>query len=266
MAKALRVDFVGAGNLAWNLAPALESAGASVRFVYSRNPNNAKKLANKLYEGEVKEDLDFSDCDSDILIIAVSDDAIGEIAKEIILPENAVLAHTSGSISLSELGYAATPNIGVLYPLQTFTKNQLVDLDTVPFLIEGDNTYTADALSTLANMVSSETKTISSSQRKKIHVAAVFASNFTNWMLTQSETILKEANLEFDIIHALIAQSVNNAIQLGPQNAQTGPAKRGDFEVLDAHLEMLNNKPELQKLYKTISQQILDHSQEDSNE
>jgi len=266
MAKALRVDFIGSGNLAWNLAPALESAGASVRYVYSRNPNNAKKLAHKLYEGEVKEDLDFSDCDSDILIIAVSDDAIGEIAKEVILPENTVLAHTSGSISLGELGYAATPNIGVLYPLQTFTKNQLVDFDTVPFLIEGDNKYTVEALSTLANMVSSVTSIISSSQRKKIHLAAVFASNFSNWMLTQSETILKEANLDFSLLHALIAQSINNAIQVGPQIAQTGPAKRSDFEVLDTHLEMLNTRPELQILYKTISEQILDHYQADSDE
>ena len=266
MAKALRVDFIGAGNLAWNLAPALERAGASVRYVFSRNPNNAKKLANKLYEGEVKEDLDFSDCDSDILIIAISDDAIAEIAKEIILPEKTVLAHTSGSISLSELGYAATPNIGVIYPLQTFTKNQLVDFDTVPFLIEGDNKHTAETLSTLANMISSETSIISSSQRKKIHLAAVFASNFTNWMLTQSEAILTEANLDFSLLHALIAQSINNVIQMGPQKSQTGPAKRSDFEVLDTQLEMLNNRPELQTLYKTISEQILDHYQTESNE
>ena len=266
MAKAIQVDFIGAGNLAWNLAPALENAGASVRYIYSRDPNNAKRLANKLYEGSVKEDLDFSGCNSDILIIAASDDAIEEIAKEVVLDENTVLVHTSGSIPLSELGYAATANIGVLYPLQTFTKNQLVDFNSVPFLIEGDNNYTVKALSTLANMVSSETTIISSSQRRKIHLAAVFASNFANWMLTQSEKILKEANLDFSIMHTLIAQSINNAIQLGPQSAQTGPAKRGDFAVLDAHMELLANKQDLHTLYKTISQQILDHYQEDSDE
>ncbi len=165
MDKALKVDFIGAGNLAWNLAPALETAGASVRHIYSRNPENAKKLSQKLYEGQVKEDLDFSECDADLIIIAISDDAIEEIAREVILPEETVLAHTSGSIALSALGYAATSNIGVFYPLQTFTKSQQVDFSSIPFLIEGENKYTRKALSSLASLLSGNVNEISSSQR-----------------------------------------------------------------------------------------------------
>ena len=261
MSSAFIVDIIGAGNLAWNLAPALENAGVSVKQVYSRDTVKAHKLANRLYEGEVKEDLDFSKSNADVIIIAVSDDAIEEIAKEVSLPDNIILAHTSGSIALNALGYAATLNIGVFYPLQTFTKNQQVDFSTIPILIEGDNRQTLDVLSSLSKTLTSNVNIISSAQRQQIHLAAVFASNFTNWMLTQSESILQDANLDFDLIHALIAQSINNAIQSGPQKSQTGPAKRNDFEVLDTHMKLLESKPEHQELYKLVSQQILNHYQ-----
>lgn len=266
MSSALKVDFIGAGNLAWNLAPALEKAGVSVRNIYSKDSNNAKKLAGKLYEGQVKEDLDFSESDSNIVIIAVSDAAIEEVAKEVILPENIVLAHTSGSVSLSTLGYSATSNIGVFYPLQTFTKKQEVDFDTIPILIEGEKKKTIEKLHALARMLSSNVNEVSSKQRQQIHLAAVFASNFTNWMLSQSENILRDSNLDLSIMHALIAQSVNNAIQLGPTKAQTGPAKRNDFIVLDTHMELLKNKPEIQDLYKLVTEQILNHYQNNLDE
>lgn len=261
MSSAFIIDIIGAGNLAWNLAPAFENAGVSVRQVYSRDTEKAHKLANRLYEGQVKEDLDFSKSNADVIIIAVSDDAIEEVAKEVSLPENIILVHTSGSIALSELGYAATPNIGVFYPLQTFTKNQQVDFSTIPILIEGENRQTVDVLSSLSKTLTSNVNIISSAQRQQIHLAAVFASNFTNWMLTQSETILKDANLDFSLIHALIAQSINNAIQSGPDHSQTGPAKRADYEVLDKHMQLLESKPEHQELYKLVSQQILDNYQ-----
>lgn len=266
MSKHLKVDFIGAGNLAWNLAPTLEIAGCSVRNIYSRNTKNALKLAKKLYEGEVKEDLDFSSSDADIILISVSDEVIEEVAKEVILNENTVLAHTSGSVPIAALGYSATSNIGVFYPLQTFTKNQKVDFSNAPFLIEGENSYTIKILSSLAGSLSSQVTQISSQQRQQIHLAAVFASNFTNWMLTQAEILLKEANLDFSLLHPLIAQSINNAIQIGPQNAQTGPAKRNDMEVLDKHMKVLNAKPEIQDLYRIISQQILDHNQHNPDE
>jgi predicted short-subunit dehydrogenase-like oxidoreductase (DUF2520 family) len=261
MGKVLKIDFIGAGNLAWNLAPALERGGASVRNIFSRNIENAKNLVNKVYEGQVKADLDFSASEADIILVAVSDDGIEEVAKELILAENVVIAHTSGSIPLSALGYSATSNIGVFYPLQTFTKSQQVDFDNIPFLIEGENKQTIKTLSSLASTLSKNVSVVSSYQRQQIHLAAVFASNFTNWMLTQSEKILEDANLDFSIVHALIAQSVNNAINTGPKNVQTGPAKRNDFEVLDTHMQILSNKPDVQNLYKIISQQILDHYQ-----
>ncbi len=261
MGKALKIDFVGAGNLAWNLAPALENAGASVRNIYSRNPENAQKLAGKLYEGQVKTDLDFSSNEADVILIAVADDAIEEVAKEIILPDNILIAHTSGSVPLSTLGYLASSNIGVFYPLQTFTKHQRANFSEIPFFVEAENNFTRNALTKLAKQVSSNVYNISSSQRQQLHLAAVFANNFTNWILTQSQAILKESDLDLSLLQPLLEQSIAKAIELDPKNAQTGPAKRGDFEVLDAQMELLAPQPERQELYRLITQQIVNYYQ-----
>lgn len=253
-----QVDFIGAGNVAWNLAPALENAGIAVKNIYSRDPGNAKKLAERLYEGGVKHDLDFSESSADVFIISVADDAIEEVVREIVIPEDAILAHTSGSIPLSILGYAATPNIGVFYPLQTFTKTSRTKFDDIPILIEGDNTFTTQTLGKIATLLSGNVQQVSSVQRQHIHLAAVFACNFTNWMLKQSQDIMDNAGLDFKLLQPLIAQTINNSLEIGPISSQTGPAKRSDMEVLDKHMDMLASKEDMQELYRLISQQIID--------
>ena len=258
MSGKYQVDFIGAGNVAWHLAPAPENAGVTVRNIYSREPKNAKKLAERLYEGQVQTDLDFSESFSNIFIIAVSDDAIEEVAKEIVLPEDAILVHTSGSIPLSILGYAATPNIGVFYPLQTFTKKQRVEFDSIPFLIEGDNKFTSQTIGKLGTLLSKNVQEVSSAQRQQMHLAAVFACNFTNWMLGQAKELMEKAGLDYKLLQPLIAQTINNSFEIDPKNAQTGPAKRGDLEVLDKHMEMLDHDADKQEIYRLISQQILD--------
>ncbi len=266
MAKALKIDFIGAGNIAWNLAPALENAGASVQNIYSRHSDNAKKLAGKLYEGQVKTDLDFSDSEADIILIAVADDAIEEVAKEIIISDDIIIAHTSGSIPLTALGYLATPNIGVFYPLQTFTKLQKVSFSEIPILIEGDNNTTTTKLTELANSLSANVSVISSAQRQQLHLAAVFANNFTNWILSQSQEILESAKLDLSILKPLLETSIAKATQFGPINSQTGPAKRGDFEVLDKHMSLLEAHPDKQEVYKLLTQQIISFYQTQPDE
>jgi len=136
MSAPLLVSFIGSGNLAWHLAPALDNMGYVVREVYSQNPNHAEELTERLYQAEVKATLDFSTSDSKVFIIAVTDDAINDIAREIILPEDAILVHTSGSQPITELQYAATQKLGVFYPLQTFSKSKKVDFKEIPIFIE----------------------------------------------------------------------------------------------------------------------------------
>lgn len=254
----MNVSFIGSGNLAWHLAPALDNTDFAVKEIYSHNPKNAKALAERLYQGEVKTSLDFSLSRSRIFIIAVSDDAIPEIAQQIILPEEAILVHTSGSQPLSLLGYSPTQNIGVFYPLQTFTKSKKVDFNDIPILIESENSFTEKALLSMGKAISKKVMKISSAHRKALHVSAVFASNFTNHMLTLSQEIMKENKLDFDLLKPLIVETMNKGLSIGPEKSQTGPAKRGDLEILDAHMEFLKDKEEVAEIYRIISQDIID--------
>jgi predicted short-subunit dehydrogenase-like oxidoreductase (DUF2520 family) len=258
MAEQLKVSFIGSGNLAWHLAPALDNAGLIVREVYSRNPKHAEALTERLYQAEVKATLDFSTSDSAIFIICISDDAIQAVATEIILPDDAILIHTSGSQSLDILQYAAIGNTGVLYPLQTFSKNKRVDFKTIPIFIESNNEETEKVMMTLAKTISHQVKKILSEERKALHVAAVFASNFSNHMLVLSKEILEKNSLSFDLLKPLISETINKSLAIGPENAQTGPAFRGDMEILDRHLEFLQEDEAVAEMYKIISQNIID--------
>lgn len=254
----MNVSFIGAGNLAWHLAPALDNTDFSVREVYSLNSEHAKALVERLYKASVKTSLDFSSSNSKIFIISISDDAISEVVEQLILPVNSILVHTSGSQPLSILGYAATPNTGVMYPLQTFTKLRKVDFREVPFFLESENPETTKVLTAIAKALSKKVHHISSEERKAIHLAAVFASNFTNHMLSAAKEILLDNGLDFEYLKPLIVETINKSLSIGPEKAQTGPARRGDLAVLDKHMEFLSSDEGLAEIYRVISQHIVD--------
>jgi predicted short-subunit dehydrogenase-like oxidoreductase (DUF2520 family) len=254
----MNVSFIGSGNLAWHLAPALDNTDFSVKEVYSPNLKNAAALVEKLYQASTKASLDFSISPSRIFVIAVSDDAITEVAQQIVLPDNSFLIHTSGSQPMSVLGYAPTPNIGVLYPLQTFSKSKKIEWRETPVFLESDNSPTEKLLMQMARSISKKVYKVSSEDRKALHVAAVFASNFTNHMLTISKAIMKENKLDFELLKPLIVETVNKCLSLGPEKSLTGPAKRGDLEILDNHLEFLKKDEAVAEIYRTISQHIID--------
>jgi predicted short-subunit dehydrogenase-like oxidoreductase (DUF2520 family) len=258
MGKEQSISFIGSGNLAWHLAPALDNAGFIVREVYSRNPQHAEQLTGKLYQAEVKATLDFSTSDSSIFIVATTDDVIETIAREIILPDEAVLLHTSGSQPLSDLQFAATNLIGVLYPLQTFSKQSKVDFKSIPVFIESNNEETDEVLRVLANAISPQVRKITSAERKALHIAAVFASNFTNHMLTISNGIMQGYSLDYEWLKPLIAETIQKSLTIGSEDAQTGPARRGDLETLDQHLEFLKEDQSIAEIYKLVSQHIID--------
>jgi predicted short-subunit dehydrogenase-like oxidoreductase (DUF2520 family) len=260
--KAQTVSFIGSGNLAWHLAQALDNTDFAVREVYSRNPKHAAALVGNLYNAEVSESLDFSSSNSQVFIIAVTDDAIEEVAQELVLPDNAILVHTSGSLPLSVLGYAATPHIGVVYPLQTFSKNKKIEFNDIPIFIESENSETEKVLQSLAKSISKKVFKITSKDRIALHVAAVFAANFTNHMLLIAQEIMKENKLSYDWLKPLIAEMINKSLTIGPENAQTGPARRGDLETLDKHMQFLENDESVSEIYKIISQDIVDRYEE----
>jgi predicted short-subunit dehydrogenase-like oxidoreductase (DUF2520 family) len=256
--KSLTVSFIGSGNLAWHLAPALDNTDFAVREVFSPRRKHAEALVSRLYEARIHDSLDFSESKSSLFIIAVPDDTIEEVAKEIILPDQAFLIHTSGSQSIEKLQYANAVHTGVFYLLQTFSKSKKVDLKEVPVFIEGSDADTEKILLAMGGAISKNVNRISSETRLGLHLAAVFASNFTNFMLLQAEDIMNQQNLSFDLLKPLIAETVNKSLHIGPEQAQTGPARRADLEVLDKHLEFLKEDEMKASIYKIISQSILD--------
>lgn len=251
------VSFIGSGNLAWHLAPALDNAGYVVREVYSRNPRNAEALTERLYQADVKASLDFSTSKSGLFIIASSDDAIQEVVMNIVLPDEATLIHCSGNQPLNILQFAAAAHTGVLYPLQTFSQSKRVDFQLVPIFVESSSPESEKQLITLARAISQKVRKITSEERKALHVAAVFASNFPNHMFAIAKSILQANSLEFDLVKPLIQETVSKSLSMDPAAAQTGPAVRGDLEVLDRHMEFLQDDEKIAEIYRVISQHIV---------
>ena len=254
----MEVSFIGSGNLAWHLAAALDNTDYSVREVFSRHPANARALVERLYNAQIRSTLDFSDSNSRIFIVAVPDDVLPDIVEDIILPQNTILVHTSGSRPLAVLQDAGARYTGVFYPLQTFSKKTKVDFGEIPVFIESDDRETEKTLLAMAKSISRKVFRISSEQRKALHIAAVFASNFTNHMLTISKAIMSKNNLQYEWLKPLIAETINKSLQIGPEPAQTGPARRGDLEILDAHMAFLEDDEAVAEIYRVISQHIVD--------
>jgi predicted short-subunit dehydrogenase-like oxidoreductase (DUF2520 family) len=230
---------VGSGNLAWPLAQDLEKAGHFIPVVYSRNQDSALLMAAQLYDTQVIETPDFSDYDLDLLVIAVSDDAIEQVSRDLWVNEETMVVHTSGGRPIEILDHLET-NYGVFYPLQTFTKEKAIDLSDVPICIEAENTRVHEILFDVGKSISSKVVVLNSEQRKTIHLAAVFANNFTNHMLFWAKTVLDSEGLDFNLLKPLCKETVEKAFHLTPELAQTGPARRGDVETMKRHLDQLS--------------------------
>ncbi len=260
----MNISFIGAGNVAWHLTQKLENAGHSIIDVFSRDIQNAKSLAAQLYDTDVKHDLNYSESPSQVFVIAVKDSALEEVVERLVLPENAILVNTSGTLPLETLEklvevYSDVPVCtGVFYPLQTFTREEPLASGEIPFCIEASDQQTAEKLVSLAQSISRNVYEIDSEERKILHIAAVFANNFTNHLLSVSADVLEREGLDFEMLGPLITETYRKALAAGdPSFVQTGPARRGDWETTNNHLAYLQAaSPEWAKLYRTISESI----------
>lgn len=260
MAHYYDIAIIGSGNVAWHLSQALENAGHHIHMVYDRKLKHAEALVTKLYNAEATDSLDFSNSHADVFIIAIKDEAIREVADNLVLPSSeAIVAHTSGSISIEALGYTIQ-HYGCFYPLQSFVKSRQVDFKEIPIFIEASNSTTKNTLTHLAKSITKKVAYFDSKQRKALHVSGVFASNFLNHILTIAKQIAKKHKIDFQLLTPLIVETVNKSFALGPESAQTGPAARGDLEVLEDHLMFLQDDEALQNIYKLLSQHILDQA------
>ncbi len=256
------IGIIGTGNVAWHLARSLENSGHIISTIYDRNIDKAKKFGLDYFNAVFTNTLDFRNTEATVFIMAISDDAIEEVAQAIILPDNTHLFHTSGTKSIESLGYARTENIGVFYPLQTFSKGKQTDLSRVPFCLEAETESSERILKSLASSISKEYHFVDSRQRAVIHLSAVIACNFSNHMMSIAKGILESNDMNFDLLKPLIAETINKALAIGPENAQTGPARRKDLKTLDKQLHSLESDESLSKIYEVISQHIIDYYSE----
>lgn len=251
-----RVSIAGSGNVAIHLAPALFTAGVKVVSIYSRNLQHASSLAASV--GAIPVDqITLLDDNAELILIALPDKVIPEFASELKQNGNfrGIVAHTCGSQPLSVLS-DLFDKTGVFYPLQSFSRFSQPDIKEVPFCIEASNNNLALNLSELAGRISGNVRFLDSQQRAIVHLAAVFACNFSNHMYALSADILEKEGIKTDILLPLIRETANRLGGVHPGMLQTGPAVRGDYQTMDFHLELLEKFPELKPVYLQISDSI----------
>lgn len=246
----LTIDVIGRGNVATHVVQRFVEQGGRVRFIASRTPNGAHALASAAgAEPKTIEEL-AADRSAIPLILAVNDDQIQALSVQF---STRFLVHTSGSVSMDTL---QSERRGVLYPLQSFSKNREVDWNTLPICIEAASLDDRDQLHTIAKLLGHRVEHVSSEERRKLHLAAVVVNNFVNYLYQASAEYLNAHGLAFDCVHPLMRETVEKAIAISPSSAQTGPARRNDQQTILAHLEALSGQPELQDLYRRLSDAI----------
>ncbi|MCF7561836.1 DUF2520 domain-containing protein [Sabulilitoribacter multivorans] len=245
----ISVVILGAGNVATHLFKALNDAKkTSVIQCFNRKIDALNSYKNNV---DITDDLNQLK-EADIYILAVSDDAIASLSQQ--LPfENRLVVHTSGSVSVYDLD--KKHKRGVLYPLQTFSKEVKMDFKNVPICIETVDKKSYPLLKELAVSIGSPTKRVNSDQRKVLHLAAVFVNNFTNQLYRIGHEITESEGAEFDLLKPLILESAKKIQDVSPYMAQTGPAKRNDKKTINKHLKILKNDQH-KAIYKLLTTSI----------
>ena len=254
------IVFIGAGNLATNLAKALYDNGFRIIQVYSRTEESARALA-QVVEATYTTDLSSVVTDAQLYIVSLKDAAFVQLLPEIVAgKENALWVHTAGSIPM-DVWADKVNRYGVLYPMQTFSKQRVVDFQHIPIFVESNSEADTRFLKAVASVLSKQVYEATSEQRKNLHLAAVFTCNFTNHMYALAADLLEKYNLPFDVMLPLIDETARKVHELTPHEAQTGPAVRYDENVISNHLAMLADSPALQEIYKLMSKSIHEHHQ-----
>jgi predicted short-subunit dehydrogenase-like oxidoreductase (DUF2520 family) len=252
--KLMRIVLIGTGNVATRLGLALHAKNAEIIQIFGRSAANASQLAASLQcpytvsKSEIKSD-------ADLYILAVSDDAIAEVAAMLPTGGDRIILHTAGSVPMGLLD-AFSANYGVLYPLQTLSRQKEIDFSNVPICIEANTPSNLEKLRVLAATISAQVVVIDSDQRRQLHLAAVFVCNFVNHLYAIGDELVREQRLDFELLKPLILETASKVTKFSPHEVQTGPAIRGNNAVIDGHLKMLEQHPGWQKLYELLSMDI----------
>jgi predicted short-subunit dehydrogenase-like oxidoreductase (DUF2520 family) len=248
----MKISIIGSGNVATVLGRLLRLNNFVIEEIVSRNKTHASSLAKELNAIAI-DDIKSVSKNSDVYIIAVNDDAIETVSSQLMVDER-VVVHTCGSASLNILKHSSH-NFGVLYPLQSLRK-EISYLPDVPFLIDANNAYSKQVISTLANSISTNVIETNDAQRMQYHLAAVITSNFTNHLFSLTNKYCKDNKIQFSLLIPLIEEVVSRLKTFNPFEMQTGPAIRGDVITMRKHLALLKDFPQLQHIYEVMSDSI----------
>ena len=252
-----RVVIVGSGNLAEALALAVAQSDAQLVQLFARNRQRGPEVARLAGTGWSDDPQQLAR--ADLYLLAVSDRAVAEVAAALPIPATAVVAHTAGSVPLEAL--ARYERRGVFYPLQTFTAGRRVDFSTIPVFLEAADPDLLARLEAFARRLTRAVYRLDSQQRARMHLAGVFACNFVNAMYAAGEELVARAGLDFEVLKPLLAETAAKACATAsPRSVQTGPAVRGDRPTQERHEALLADDPQLQALYRTISQLLWETS------
>ncbi|MDR1098093.1 MAG: DUF2520 domain-containing protein [Tannerella sp.] len=259
--RSCSVVFAGAGNVATHLSLAMKEAGFSIIQVYSRTKKSARTLADQLncpYTANIEE----ISKNADIYLFSVKDDALPGLIRKI--PANKGLwIHTAGSIPM-EIFEKHAERYGVIYPMQTLSKTRKTKFYKTPLFIEGNTPASEKEIRQIAGTVSENVCVMTSEKRKYLHLAAVFACNFSNYMYSIATQLLEEQNIDQHVLQPLIDETANKLHTMSPDRAQTGPAIRQDRTVMEQHLALLKD-PEMREIYELISTNIYKKSCQTNN-
>lgn len=248
----MKIVFIGAGNLATRLSLAMQRVGMQIGQVYSHTSENAKLLADKL-GCPWTTDLSALQADADMYVFSLKDTVLADVIAQV-KPNNGLWIHTAGSMPMDVFeGYVA--RYGVLYPLQTFSKGREVSFDVIPIFLEANTKKDAGYLKKIASALSENVRFMSSEKRRSLHLAAVFACNFTNHIYALSYKLLEQEEIPADVLLPLIDETTAKIHAMPPVAAQTGPAIRYDENVINKHLAMLDD-PDMKEIYQLLSRSI----------
>jgi len=247
---------LGSGNVACSLVPALKEAGYTILQVFSRSRMSAESLAYRVGASAVTQPEKVM-ATADVYLYCLKDDVLSQL-HEMSLPFTQGLhIHTSGTISMQIFEQLGCHQFGVLYPFMTFTKSRRIPLGNVPLFIEYNGRMAEITLREMADAISDTVEPLTEERRKALHIAGVFANNFTNALLAIAENTLVEAGLTKQILEPIMQETLAKFMNLGAHDSQTGPAVRGDMNVIEQHINHLETDRDAQEVYLALTNYII---------
>mgnify|MGYP003291421588 CR=1 FL=1 len=247
---------IGSGNVACSLVPALKETGYTILQVFSRSRMSAENLAYKVGASAVTQPEKVM-ATADIYIYCLKDDALSQLSVMQLPFTQGLHLHTSGTMSMSIFEKLGCHQYGVLYPFMTFTKSRRMPMTNVPIFIEYNGRMAEITLRDMAEAISDSVQTLTEERRKALHIAGVFSNNFTNALLAMAEKTLAEAGLTKKTLEPIMQETLAKFMALGANEAQTGPAVRGDMNIIEEHINRLENDRDAQEVYLAITNYII---------